>query len=241
MFALKYKIWQWGGPVGAGAMESSFMAMAAVAKRANDGMPYAVASELVCANLARVLRLPVPPSLIVEHDGAPYHVSLDFNLAGQALPPADGGALVAAHPHLAAGIVCFDAWIINPDRHNGNLAFDKSTGRVSLFDHSHAFLHGQDPKAWLMQQEPTLGIGGHCLASKLNDGRPTKEWVNRIKQVPEYFVRDLLRDAVEVGLTPDVADWAGEFLLARRDKLPALLAASAAAFPNVPVEHLANN
>jgi hypothetical protein len=80
-----------------------------VAKRATADHPFTVANEYVCGQLGRLLGLPIPPGFTVVAGGTVYHVSMDFNLAGQALPPADAAALVAHDPDLASGIVVFDA------------------------------------------------------------------------------------------------------------------------------------
>jgi hypothetical protein len=49
------------------------------------------------------MMLPIPPSFLIEKEGKPHHVSLNFNLAGQSLPPVDAAAMVSAHPKLAVG------------------------------------------------------------------------------------------------------------------------------------------
>src|SRR5438128_655766 len=138
MPATSYKIWAMGAAVGQGAMASLHVGVAGVAKAANAGEPYAVASELICGYLARAVLLPIPPGFIIENAGVKHHVSLNFNLAGQALPPANAAAIVANHPSLAWGIVLFDVWVLNGDRHNGNIAYDQPSNRVQIFDHSHA-------------------------------------------------------------------------------------------------------
>src|SRR5262245_35107395 len=112
-----------GGPVGQGAMASVHVGVAGVAKPANPGVPYALAAELICGGLARAVMLPIPPTFFIENNGTKYHVSLNFNLAGQQLPPANPAALMASHHALAWGIVLFDIWVLNDDRHANNLAF----------------------------------------------------------------------------------------------------------------------
>ncbi|MCB9654160.1 MAG: hypothetical protein H6729_08540 [Deltaproteobacteria bacterium] len=50
---------------------------------------YVVANELIAEHLARALLLPIPPGFIIEHKGKPHYVSLNFNLSGEDLPPAN--------------------------------------------------------------------------------------------------------------------------------------------------------
>ena len=235
MFGTKFKIWGWGGPVGAGAMASVNVAVHGIAKRGNDGLPYAVPSELICANLARAIRLPVPPSLVVEDAaGVPFHVSMNFALAGQNLPPADAAAAVAHDSTLCAGAVLFDLWVCNGDRHAGNLAFDSTQGRMMLFDHSHALFASQDLDAWLAQSQSAFNIAGHCLAAHLQRATDFPIWNSRIGQVPDYFVEGLVKDAAEVGLPSGKIGACTDFLLQRRQNLLSILKTGAQAFPQVP-------
>jgi hypothetical protein len=216
-------------------MQSVHVGVAGVAKKANPGMPHAVATELLCANLARSLLLPVPPSFIVEDGaGVPYHVSLNFALAGQNLPPADTAALVAAHPHLACGIVMFDVWVGNIDRHNGNIAFDQIGNKVNVFDHSHAFASGVDVAAWLNANLGQIGIGGHCLCPHIQDVTPMVDWHARIAGVPEFFIRGAVKEMTTVGLPQPMETPCADHLVHRRGQLINLLKANAAMFPNVP-------
>jgi len=240
MPSTRYKVWAWAGPVGAGAMQSVHIAVAGVAKKATAGMPHSVAAELICGNLARSLLLPTPPSFIVEDSvGTPHHVSLNFALSGQNLPPADPSALVAAHHGLACGIVVFDAWIVNPDRHNANLAFDQSTGKVMIFDHSHAFIGASsNVDDWLSTNAGQLGVGGHCLCPHLKDAVPMKAWLDRINAIPEFYVRDVIAESVSVGLPAGTATACSDFLLARRDQLLTLLKRNPGMFPNMPADAL---
>src|SRR5262249_23482686 len=137
MPATRYKIWQIGAAVGDGATHSFHVGVAGIAKGASVDLPYVVANELLCNLLARSIFLPTPPGFIIEHNNQPHYVSLNFNLAGHDLPPADAAALVANHPRLACGIVLFDMWVVNDDRHGRNIVFDTASNKVEVFDHSH--------------------------------------------------------------------------------------------------------
>jgi hypothetical protein len=234
MFGTKFKIWGWGGPVGTGAMASVNVAVHGIAKRGNEDLPYTVPSELICANLARAIRLPVPPSLVVEDaNGVPFHVSMNFALAGENLPPADAAAVVAHDASLSAGSVLFDLWICNGDRHAGNLAFDAAQGKMMFFDHSHALFASQDIDAWLARSQAAFNIGGHCLAAHLQRATDFPTWNKRIALVPEYFIEGLVKDAAEVGLPADKVSSCTDFLLHRRQNLLSILKTGAHAFPQV--------
>lgn len=219
MPATRYKIWQVGNPVGRGVTGSFHVGVAGIAKTAKDGPPPIVANELICSHLARAILLPIPPGFLIENEGTTCYVSLNFNLAGEDLPPADPAAIVAQHPRLACGIVLFDIWLLNGDRHRKNLAHDQATGRVQVFDHSHAFFIGTDGKAHLDKHRDHLGIRKHCLAGELRSFDGMREWSERIESIPEFYIRDVLAAAVEVGLPKTDKEYCTDYLLRRRDRL----------------------
>jgi hypothetical protein len=138
--ASKYKVWAWGGPVGQGATGSVYVGMSAVAKKATPGEPYIVGNELVCNMLAKALLLPCPPGALLQKNGDVYFCSLDFNSAGQALPPINASVVVGAHPELSWGVLLFDVLAMNGDRHPQNISYDSQSDELTIFDHSHAFM-----------------------------------------------------------------------------------------------------
>ena len=127
-------------PVGDGATGAVFVAVRAVGKRDSQTFPHVVTNEIVCSRLASALALPCPPGCLTTSAtrGDLLFASMDFNLAGENLPPARAASVLAQHPIDSAGIVLFDAWVMNYDRHSRNLALDGVSGRLSMFDHSHA-------------------------------------------------------------------------------------------------------
>jgi hypothetical protein len=232
MPATAYKIWTIGAPVGIGAMQSLHVGVAGVAKAAAPAIPYAVSNELICGYLARAILLPVPPGFLINKGGVPYHVSLNFNLAGQELPPADAAAVVAAHPRLSWGIILFDSWVVNFDRHNGNIAFDQGSNKVQVFDHSHAFCH-TDLQGHLNANVAGLGIGGHCLATEVTTADGFNEWLHRIMSVPEFYIREVVVSSVSAGLPPTEVQFCTDYLLNRRAQLRNIFLANRAAFPKL--------
>lgn len=233
MPATTYKIWAVGAPVGKGAANSFHVGIAGIAKGNSAGMPYIVANERICGTLAKYLLLPIPPCFLIDHDNRPHFVSLNFNLAGQDLPPAEPAALVAAQPNLAGRIIAFDVWVVNTDRGTPNLAFDASTDKAQIFDHSHAFYQG---KAQLTAQENELGIGGHCLAPHLNSLAGVRDCLGRMESLPDWQIRECVESAAEMGLPADDVDFCVGFLLNRRRRVFDLMRANRATFPNVPNE-----
>jgi hypothetical protein len=229
----KYKVWQWGGKVGDGVMQSEVVGLQGVAKKGDAGHPLTVANEYICGTLGRSACLPIPPAVIVDKEGEAYHVSLDFNLSGQRLPPADPAALVAALPQLACGIVLFDVWIVNGDRHTRNLSYDQAAQRVQLFDHGHAFLQSADPVAYLQQLRDRLWNGGHCLAAHLTSLDGMRFWFDRFNAIPEFFIRDTIESADGLGLAAALTPAVIDYVLERRGRLLEIVNINRATFTNV--------
>jgi hypothetical protein len=230
----RYKVWQWADPVGEGATRPIHVAVAAIAKTAVEGDPHVVANELLCNTLARAVLLPSPPGFVVDRDGVPYYVSLNFNLSGQALPDADCELLAVRHPWLAWGITLFDVWVLNGERHERSIAFDTIADQVQVFDHDWAFMVGDEPRARLERLRDSAGIGRHCLAAELRDLTGLREWFDRIVSVPEFYIRSAVHEAATVGLASADVDFCIEFLLSRRNRLIELVSAERARFPRVP-------
>ena len=215
------------------ATGSLHVGVAGVAKKAAGGQPFAVANELICDNLARAILLPVPPGFIIEEAGDPWFVSLNFNLAGEDLPPVNAGALASAQPKLACGIVLFDIWLVNSDRHHRNLAFDQSTNRVQVFDHGHAFYHTANGRQYLEERQDRLGVGNHCLIAELTSLADMDDWFNRINSIPEYYINEIIQAGVAVGLPSGDQAFCVDYLLTRRQRLRELIHKQVRRFRNV--------
>jgi hypothetical protein len=111
--ASRYKVWAWGSGVGLGVTGSEHVGMAAIAKKATTATPYVVSNELFCSLMARVALLPCPPGALHDKSGDTYFCSLDFNSAGQSLPPVNPVAVLAQDTELCWGIVLFDVLVMN--------------------------------------------------------------------------------------------------------------------------------
>lgn len=235
MPASSYKLWSVGNPVGMGVTGSVYVGMSGVAKKSTPAEPYIVANELLCNFLARAIFLPAPPGGLMEHNGDQYFFSLDFNLAGHALPPASPIKIVSTQPRLAWGVILFDIFVINPDRHTGNIAFDTSANRVTIFDHSHAFASPSgDISARLASLTSELGIGGECLAPVIDTEDGLDLWADRISQLPDFYIRESCSAASEVGLPAANVAECVDFLIDRKSRLRALVDAHRSSFPKVP-------
>jgi hypothetical protein len=235
MPATSYKVWTWGPQVGIGVTGASRMAVAGIAKKATVNEPYIVANEIFCNSIARVLLLPCPPGATLDKEGEAYFFSLDFNLAGQALPPASASAIVALDPRLAWGIILFDILIMNGDRHGMNISHDTTTQKVQIFDHSHAFLRPQGSiTATLATNDGNICIGRHCLAAEINTIDGLETWIDRISKIPDYFIDGLIEATSTIGLPNAHKNECADFMKKRRSNILDIIGKNRAAFPKLP-------
>ncbi len=236
MATTTYKVWAWGPPVGIGVTGAHHVGIAGIAKKADANDAYTVINEMVCSHLARALFLPCPPGALTEKSGEKYFFSLNFNMSGMALPPADATAIVANYPRLAWGIIAFDCLVMNGDRHPWNIAHDTFTSQVQIFDHSHAFLGpgNEDISAIFAAREGNLCIGGHCLAQEINDHDGRDFWSQRIASLPDFFIEELVLAATELGLPIDKKKDCVAFVKKRRAEVGSILTSNIASFPKLP-------
>jgi hypothetical protein len=203
-------------------------------KKNSADVPVAVANEYCGGELARQLRLPVPPGFVadVPEDGETAYATLGFNLHGENTPEIDAAAAVRAEPDLCSGVLVFDVWIINTDRHPKNLSFleRRPPHRVNVFDHSHAPFYPDAISA--MQQR--MGIAGwveqgeqrghrHCLLDVLPTDAFLMKWVERIQSIPEAHIREICTDAEPLGWPAGTAATVANQLIGRRAQLPWLI------------------
>lgn len=234
MALTRYKLWGIGEKLEDGVTDSFHVGVHGIAKTNVPGLPNVVVNEFICQQLAQAIRLPMPPGFIIEKDGAPHYVSLDFNLAGEDLPPVNPEKIVEQFPELSTGIGLYDTWVLNPDRHRRNIAYDISTGQIQFFDHSHALLSNEDIIAHLKENRERANLGQHCLARVLHCWDGWEDWYSRIMQVPEYYIYAVFQDSVAIGLAPDLVDYCTEYMIDRRKRLPSILSNSRNFFANLP-------
>jgi hypothetical protein len=212
------------------------------AKRANPTPPpYDVVNEYICGELAKLIRLPVPPSFIGrrESERQLYFCSPSFNLSGENPVPADCALLASQEPHIVSGILMFDIWVANTDRHDENLSFRREGSRVRLdiFDHTHALFRDGDSLDFHVGK---LGItklrphyNRHCLLDHIASDIHFEKWLNRIQAVSNEALQEILAEAVELDLPRTLADRGLEFLRVRRDTLRELVMANQHEFRSI--------
>ncbi len=230
-----YKVWAVGNPVGIGVTQSINIGLAAIAKKATSTDPYIVSNETICNQIAQILLLPCPPGSLLIHENEQYFASLNFNIGGLTLPPADPSLIVDQHVNLSWGIILFDVLCMNADRHTGNISHDQSTNDLQIFDHSHAFVgsHGNVSDT-LLARVDHLSIGGHCLAREISRVDGFDMWCDRIKAIPDFFIKGVVGNACGLGIPTSSVDECANALIQRRDQIEALVKNNLNSFPMLP-------
>jgi hypothetical protein len=209
-----------------------------VAKTDSTDAPYAVANEYICSRLGTAIGLPTPPGVVLGGPaGDAAFVSLRFGRKGDKPPPIISEHLAEDEPFVAGGVIAFDCWIGNKDRHTKNIAYVRSP-RIPpvVFDHSHALMGYQKGEAVRRLadtiDEPYVGHG--CLDAVVKEGSGFGEWAGRIASVPTWLVEEACSVAETTGAaSPEEAVRAREFLRHRQTRILEYLKAEATALPNV--------
>lgn len=219
------------GDIGEGVTKGIMVQVRAYAKNRPE-LPYNNANESICSSLGRLLGLPIPPYGFVFMPNEPnmlLFASLDFNRDTGKLPPLTNSIKLAkALPDIVTGLLLFDIWIGNPDRHPHNLCVDysKTIPYLYVFDHGHALL-GHEPTCGIQRltrlEDRLASSGGsetaqhrHCMMDALDTAEHFNKWIDRVQQVPHFFIQDLCTQAVSLGITLDEARAAERFLLNRQ-------------------------
>lgn len=235
-----------------GASENYLYEMRGAAKANTTDAPFCVANEYVAGEIGRILGLPIPPGGLVEEDaqtGDPMYVSLEFSQAGGASLPGlsrtDLDWLINNDAATATGVLLFDIWIANADRHRGNLSLDRSRSPpvLHVYDHSHA-LFGVEPNSGstrLNVAEGALGVTGnpthppnrHCLLDELTTAEHMDTWINRIQQVPDFIIERLVNTLEGLGYDEGVVGHLEDFIKERRANIPSLLSNEQSEFTSI--------
>ncbi len=239
--------WEDYGPVGEGASEAHYIRAEngseyiAKGPTLNPGLPYVAANELVCAQLATSLGLPLLDFTLIEHGPALYFGSSWLEKGKSFYPGLDATLFKRAKNRIRVyDIVAFDYWTFNTDRNAHNLLLRKGgTGGgtaelLTLNDHSHAVIQPGKTPAGLAADVTSVPLihldfvraairsrTNFSAAVALIEGVTTATIRNAVQGVPDLFLDGAGKNAVE------------DFLTDRRDGLRALINGDLAAFPRL--------
>lgn len=231
-----YEIAAVGEPVGDGVTGSRYCTLGGVVKTDVPGTAaYQVANEYICGALAIAVGLPAPPGTVARlADGSAAYVALRFGPRGDKPPPVNPAEVVLDRPKLSAGVVMFDCWVLNGDRHQGNLAYQPEAG-LSIFDHGHALLGaqaGQGVQHLSARKDQALWSG--CLLPHLTSAADLLRWEYRLRTLTDDHVVEVADVPRKLALiTSEEAKAVHETLNFRRRALQLFLNNHRGQFPGV--------
>jgi hypothetical protein len=219
MHATRYKIWKWIGRVKDNRNPQYRVAILTRAKRSETNA-YELANELLCTRLGLALNLPIPVGVILERKGELYYASLHVAIDVEGFPDATDEDLdaIAADEDLACGIIAFDSWLLNADRHCGNIYYDDEDRKTFVYDHGNAF-YWRTGRQGFEDDRDHIAIDDHCLKGRIKSLWHFDTWHKRILQIPEKFIADSVELASEFGIPKEDVSFCVDYLLSRRTRL----------------------
>ena len=151
-------------------------------------------------------------------------------------------------PDLSAGIMMFDVFIANADRHDENLVVDdlNKPKHISVIDHDSALFGMPLPGVKcgverFASMKNRLGCTGgaktagnrHELIDHFTSTKYFARWCDRIYNIPRDFITRVCDSARNHGLKKDQAVAARRFLLDRKDRLKGIVAKHKTAFKGI--------
>ena len=225
----------WGPWVDQGDSAPRYCTIGGVAKANNADNPYRAANEYVAAELGRIIGLPAVPGVVVSNNELSGFVSLRFGSKGEKPPPAIPELFAHEQPDLAAGLVVFDCWIGNTDRHEENFAYSVTNKRTHIFDHDRALLSAMGLRRLELHRDEH-GLDYHTVAHALESGAKFASWVEAVSRVTQRTIELVVRELQEHGLLTEVERTALiDFLLHRRGRIAEMLqvARKGGCFPSI--------
>ncbi len=198
-----------------------------------------MANEFTCGRLGLLIGLPVSPGSVATtgDDEKLAYVSLRFGPKGASPPPFDPEEFVVDSPSIAAGVIAFDCWIANPDRHQHNLAHVRGEPKipVTVFDHSHALFGVQAGAAVQRLREMVCRPSvSRILREHITSNTEFGYWAYRIRAGCNELVRDICRTVMHAeGITEEECTGAAEFLVHRNEHILEMIRASKERMANI--------
>ena len=227
--------------------DSTFMVkIESVGKGRSQESEYLIANEWIAANICQFLRLPVPPFAIVRKKSRSTTMFISQSYEGDSTPSDVNPAnLYRGFPKETTGVVVFDIFIANCDRHGGNLKVDNplKPRQFHLIDHERALFYiykGEGIKR-LQGREDRLGISDgsqsadeyHCLIEELDSIEHLQFWIDRVASIPDWFIEDICEDVKKVACKSSECEYLKKFLKERKTKLQTLIQNNKSRFPRI--------
>lgn len=207
---------------------------------------YLIPNEVICAEFGKLIGLPIPPYAVTYSiDGTMWFSSLYFNFDEEELPDVLPDCFWEHLRKWHSGVVVFDIFVMNADRHDENIAVDNPTRPTAfrLFDHDQSLLGGATHKAlgvsrlvanrdMLGISEPTGGMRNDFI-DEMTDSRSMSPWIMRIKDLKDWMIDNCVDAGARYGLSNEESTALKDFLKVRRDRLTDIIMGGAVFFSGI--------
>lgn len=199
------------------------------------GEDVSIANEFICNRLALAIGLPVAPGVVVELDEEDEYawVTMRFTEHGEQPPPVLPDKLCQEEPKVSAGVIAFDCWIGNRDRHSRNLAYSKDYIEPIVFDHDEALFSSEEALGERkLEDDQDTAVISKCLQDEFRAPEELRGWCDRIERVHENVVSDYFNEVQSEGLLgEELAVKGAKFLNTRKSRVRKLLSEAKDRFP----------
>lgn len=201
--------------------------------------PYTLVNEVVCAELATKLELPIPARRYLEFQdklwfGMEWRAD-QSNLTEQTLNN-------LTNKDKVADLIAFDVFVCNPDRHDGNIIVQKVSPVLHLYtffviDHSHALVGTRTRAQQLISgSTDTTSYLRHnrMLLALIHSLTQFDEFIGRVQALTKTEIAEVIDSVPKVWRpTPDDTLSLVPFLVRRKEQLRELLREARDCFPNL--------
>ncbi|MFC8363992.1 hypothetical protein ACFUIY_29440 [Streptomyces griseorubiginosus] len=199
----------------------------AYARKNTPDRPFGVANDYIASTLGVAAGLPVPPGTLIGVYGGGYnYASLAFGDRGDKPPPIIPPKFCEERPWEACGIIAFDQWIHNTDRHDENIGYLPEVA-VAAFDHDLSLANeakSEDEAQALLVDCQDLPVKSHCLPPHLKDVSHFGEWCDRIGSVTRREIRRVVTTSHSAELiSADLRDTLISFLEHRQSRISSFI------------------
>lgn len=218
-----------------------YVAKALSCSLVNHG-PYCLANEFIAAQLAALLKLPIPPAAILEYGGELWFGSLYLE---NAFPLREIiyeiPEISLLNPQHIPDFIAFDVLICNTDRGPHNLLLqprDLKNYQLWAIDHADAFLTPAQNHDALCTDSTHLGAHARCFwfNQRITGWRDFSAILARLAHLQRVQIEDIVRQVPEDWLPcPKDREFYCDFLWQRRKKVRILLEANRQLFPQMRV------
>jgi len=208
--------------------------------------PYTLVSEWLAADVASLLDLPVPARQVVPC-GQNDAFGLEWRADAKSFQP--GMEAKLTNPEAVIGMIAFDVFVCNRDRHSGNVLLQRPSPDMErytlyLVDHSHALIGDLadmgDFARWC-NSHPDPGsfiqVAPQELRGLVDDLARFDPWVSRIGALTRsQFEESAARIPTSWKPSPDEIPSLIDFLISRQNAMQGLIGQAGPYLPNLNVQ-----